>query len=740
MMRDLLQTYPAQPSRATASASLGSSPLNANGERHLPIGIPNTVDALKTFVEAEGCFSPGFGTYGVYFWVFDHETRRLTAPTMDDVPCEHGLGEGALLIPWSAWLAGDILVRTEVCQTIELSPAGPVHVVSARVRLACKGSSEERVSLYAALRPLGPAGGDVRHLAAEPDALLAEGHPALVALEMPDAAGVCPTDTIGEHAFAGTLPSAQGAESAAGDCSGALRFDITLRPGEIRVLRFVCPVLPGRRAAGHRWDGTSEWAQYDLTPPDPPDEGVLQPDPGLAWCRSLEADALFARAEGYWQEFLGPAGVTVPDPRWGECLRAITAHVALAMNEGAPDVAVVNYNVFNRDGVYTANILQKAGRFDLAAAAIDYFLAHPFNGRAFPEADNPGQILWIAGEHWRFTRDPRWLERIYPSVRRLAALIRYYRTTPGPHWVSLTSLDFGDALSEAERRELLPGRCDGTHPEYTEAFDVAGLRAAADLARALGAEEDAVEWQALAESLLDAYGRRFGNDLAEGYGSYCVLWPCRLYPLDRGAGHERFRGVGAQEPAGWRYFPLATAHQGLLAGNRAAGHETVQRHLAHPQMRGWYAFDEGGPSGVGGWNHARTTWPRGEESVAMPHGWAIAEMYLLLRDCLLFEDGGRLVLLSGIPPEWFTHPEGIAVRHLPTHFGACSLEYRPTPDGAVLTLSRDAAPPDGFVLRLPPDLMATVTADDAPVAPQPGGDVLLPPGTCRVKLRFGEPQ
>ena len=85
------------------------------------------------------------------------------------------------------------------------------------------------------------------------------------------------------------------------------------------------------------------------------------------------------------------------------------------MNEGAPDVAVVNYNVFNRDGVYVANILQKAGRADLAAEAIDYFLAHPFNGRSYPEADNPGQILWILGEHWRFARDRTWLTARLPG-------------------------------------------------------------------------------------------------------------------------------------------------------------------------------------------------------------------------------------------------------------------------------------------------------------------------------------
>ena len=90
-------------------------PLDPRGTFHIPIGIPDTLDSVKTFVEAEGSFSPGFGTYGIYFWVWNAAERKLYAPTMDGSGCEHGLGDGGLLIPWSKWAAGSIAVRTEVC-------------------------------------------------------------------------------------------------------------------------------------------------------------------------------------------------------------------------------------------------------------------------------------------------------------------------------------------------------------------------------------------------------------------------------------------------------------------------------------------------------------------------------------------------------------------------------------------------------------------------------------------------
>jgi hypothetical protein len=726
---------------AAAQAAHARDPLEPRGTLHIPIGVADTLDTLKTFVEAEGSFSPGVGSYGVYFWIWDG--TKLIAPTRDDVACEHGLPPEGHLIPWSRWSAGDVVVKTSACEVRRKSPAGEVFVVGAKAALANGGAAESRLSLIVSLRPLGPAGFAVRSMAADAagDALLVEGRPALVCDWKPDAIGVMDEDRVGDLAKAGRVPDGKTASSKTGDCSGAARFDLTLPPGKTATVGFICPVLPGRRAVGHRWDGESRWAQLDLNVPNPAEGGIVQPDPGLAYYRGLRAETLFAEAAAYGKDLAGRVTFDLPDTRWTQALAALVGHAALAMNDGAPDVTVVNYNVFNRDGVYVANILQKAGRFDLAARAINYFLAHPFNGRTHVEADNPGQILWAMGEHWRLGRDRAWLNRVYPAAARIASMIRYYRTTTGPHWVKATSLDFGDALPPdapgeptAHRKQILkPGSCDGHHPEYTEAFDIAGLRAAAVLAEAAGKSDDAATWRKSAEDLFASYNKTFGNRLPKGYGSYAVLWPCRLYPLGAGKGHDAFRQGGTRKPKSWRYFPLAAAHQGLLAGNREAAHGTLDAHLAHEQMRGWYAFDEGGKSGSGGWKHLRTTW---NGSVAMPHGWAIAEVWLLMRDALAFEDGDRLVLLPGVPPDWFR--KDLAIADLPTYFGPLGLALKTTAGGATLTLTGKAAPPRGFVLRMPPGLEARVDADGKAVSRSEHGDAALPPGTKRVRIAFAD--
>jgi hypothetical protein len=665
--------------------------LDPRGRLHIPIGLPDTFDTLKTFVEAEGGFSPGVGSYGISFWVFDRETRKLTAPTLPGVAVEHGLAPGGLLVPWSRWSAGAVEVRTEVC---EVRRAADQFVAAARVTLSNRSARPVRLSFYAALRALGPAGWPVRRLeVADPgDALLADGHPALVSDIRPSASGVAPGDTLGGLARRGAVPEARSASSPDGDASGALRFDLDLPPGATRALGFIAPVLPGRRAVGHAWDGRGPEVQHDLNTPNPATGGALQRDAGLDAYRAMDADALFAEALGFWRRRLGGTAIRTPDPRWNEAFAAIPAHLALMLDEGAPDVAVVNYNTFTRDGAYLALVLDQAGMHDLAARAIDHFFAHPFSGRVQPEADNPGQVLWIAGEHWKLTKDRAFLARSLPVARQLAALIEYARTTPEPHWVARDGLGFGPGLPPDRRLRLLPGACDGTHPEYTEAFDVAGLRNAALLAEAGGDAATARRWRALAETLLQRYDTRFGNDLAAGYGSYSVLWPCRLYPLKSGKAHDRFAAIPPRPPSEWRYFALATAHQALLAGSRNTAARTLQRHFDQDQMRGWYAFDEGGESAPGNWPKLRTAW---NPTIAMPHAWSLAELWLLMRDSLVHEDGDRLVLFAGVPRKWLTKP--LRLENLPTAFGPLTLTW----DGTNLHIEGDARPPGGFVFSAP---------------------------------------
>ena len=140
--------------------------LDPCGRIHMPIGIINTVDQLKTFVEAEGSFSPGCGSYGVYVWVYDREEQRLFAPTVPDVPVTYGVHPRGYLIPWSRWQSEGVTVTTHVCQVSQDSPCGLVHVVGSRVSLENTRATPKSLSLYVVIRPLGPAGFPIHELTA----------------------------------------------------------------------------------------------------------------------------------------------------------------------------------------------------------------------------------------------------------------------------------------------------------------------------------------------------------------------------------------------------------------------------------------------------------------------------------------------------------------------------------------------------------------------------------------------
>jgi len=108
-----------------------------------------------------------------------------------------------------------------------------------------------------------------------------------------------------------------------------------------------------------------------------------------------------------------------------------------------------------------------------------------------------------------------------------------------------------------------------------------------------------------------------------------------------------------------------------------------------------------------------------------------------MRDCLLFEDDSeRIILLGGVPSDWFQHPTGMEVKGLETYFGTCDFIWNPQENGALLEISGTAAPPNGFVLRLPPSLKPTVTLNGERLAVAPDGDCSLPKHTKRVHIQF----
>ncbi len=247
---------------------------------HHTIGLPDTPDALKVFVEPGGRFSPGFGTFGVTCHATGVGPIPFNNPSMvrrADVPGPEPirvLAGSDLLVAWIEDKRGEIHMRVEVCEVKRETPRGAGFIVAARVRLTNpKEYDVYSTTLTVSITPEGPAGGPIHALAFSQHAFSIEGHPVLIAQSPSQGA------TLASWSFEPRplMPQAEVAvTSMTGDCRGSMLFDVALPAKGSVTLGFLCPVLPGRRAGAG---------------------GALQPDPGLEFYRGLNVDELFAEAE-----------------------------------------------------------------------------------------------------------------------------------------------------------------------------------------------------------------------------------------------------------------------------------------------------------------------------------------------------------------------------------------------------------------------------------------------------------
>jgi hypothetical protein len=153
----------------------------------------------------------------------------------------------------------------------------------------------------------------------------------------------------------------------------------------------------------------------------------------------------------------------------------------------------------------------------------------------------------------------------------------------------------------------------------------------------------------------------------------------------------------------WTYFPVGEAHNYLLLGQRDRAWQTIEWYFANQSAPGTYAWSEGQRDE----NSALLLWQktRGWDKMhcVTPTGWTLSEMFLLLRDCLVREDGDALVLGLGVPQSWMDKP--FSVTDLPTHFGRVSYSYDPLKRSIMVSAERPV--PGGIRSAFPCNVQVT---------------------------------
>ena len=180
---------------------------------------------------------------------------------------------------------------------------------------------------------------------------------------------------------------------------------ILLAPGASAVLEFCVPHRPLSPARAHALSRQTFAARLDET-------------------------------RAFWRVRLAAAAAwELPEPQIQERVRAGLLHLDLVTYGHEPDQpllpAIGIYTAIGSESAPIIQFMDSMGWHDTAARALDFFLAKQhddgfmqnFNGYML----ETGAVLWILGEHYRYTHDEVWLRRVHPHVTKAWRFLQAWR-------------------------------------------------------------------------------------------------------------------------------------------------------------------------------------------------------------------------------------------------------------------------------------------------------------------------
>ena len=424
-------------------------------------------------------------------------------------------------------------------------------------------------------------------------------------------------------------------------------------------------------------------ALFPLRPGDPGEilaRVPLETDDGPGRTRCEDRDA--SPAEAWSSARSGAARLNVPDGRM-QFLFETSLRTLILLSAGDIVPGPYTYRRFwFRDACLMLQALLHAGLVDRCDRILESFPDRQKRSGYFQsqegEWDSNGQVLWILDRFERLTGRP-------PGARRMQAVVK------GAEWICKKRIHTGTDLPH---EGLFPPGFSAEHlgPNdyyYWDAlWGAAGLRGAARLVSAYADEEEGDRLAGEAEDLEAAVDRsiaqspgfrRHGAVPAAPYrrmdagavGSLVADYPLQITPagdprilrtVDFLQTHCFCHGAFFQDMihSGMNvYLTLAIAQTLLRAGDeRFQGLVVKAADLASP---------------TGQWPEAIHPATGGGCMGDGQHGWAAAEWVQMVRSLFVREEGERLVIGSGIFPEWLHTGEPLTYGPTPTPFGSVTV-------------------------------------------------------------------
>ncbi|MFQ5774975.1 MAG: hypothetical protein ACE5GS_10680 [Kiloniellaceae bacterium] len=427
----------------------------------------------------------------------------------------------------------------------------------------------------------------------------------------------------------------------------------------------------------------------------------------------LEGQRAARRAPGAgWRDSLrGCCALDVPDPRFRFLYEAALRTLVLHAPEDVYAGPYTYRRFWFRDASFIIHALLCAGLSARAERALDHFPARQnalghFHSQA-GEWDSNGAALWIMRRFCELTGRP-------PKPAWRGAVLR------GARWIRKKRLpDQG----EAPHAGLLPAGFSAEHlgPNdyyyWDDFWGVAGLRAAAALARAFGEEAAGAEFERAAEAFLTAVVRslervagRLGRPAmpaspyrrldAGAIGSLAAGYPLQIFEAEDPRLRDTVRFLLENCFVEGAFFQ-DVIHSGLNAYLSLHVAQVLLRAGDPRHLRVTKAVaDLASPTGQ--WPEAVHPRTGGGCMGDGQHAWAAAEWVLMMRNGFVREEGERLILCAGLPEHWLRAGAPMRFGPAPTTFGAVTVEVEPGRDEVVVSWHADwhrAAPPTE--VRLP---------------------------------------
>ena len=666
--------------------------------------------------------------------------------TWADVDTEQTLRDGYLPIPSVVWRRPEWELRVTAFAAGDRTRADLVG----RYEVTNRSQGPLALTLLLAVRPLqvnpptqflNQAGGytPIRQLAWRPSTLSVNGSAALWSLAPPARVTLTPFDAAD---FPERVPEARAepVDDSLGMASALLAYPLTLLPGASATLGVVAPMIGGAGA----------------TPSITEVQGLRRTE-----------DAVAAR----WHEALDRVTLTVPDQGQPliDTLRSSLAHILMSREGAMLRPGTRSYaRSWIRDGAMMSESLLRLGHEQAAASYFDWFSPYQFeSGKVpccvdargadpVPEHDSDGELIFLAAELYRYTRDRARLERSWPHVVRAAT-----------HLEGLRQSERTAHNQAPERRHLyglLPpsisheGYSDKPAYSYWDDFwGLIGYQDATWLAEVMG-DRTAIErfgrqrdeFSQDLHASLQASAARHGVAFLPGAAdrgdfdatsTTIALAPGReqaRLPRDLLLGtFERYWQDFSARRSGDKEWDAYTPYELRVAGTfiRLGWRERVR------VLFDFFMADRR-PSAWNQWAEVVGREPRTPRFVGdMPHAWISSDYIRAVIDMFAYARpiDQSLVLGAGLPPSWFDGA-GVSVRGLRTLYGPLDFSLSRSGRKLVLTLA-GALPPGGFVLPWPwpgTPAEAPVTIDGQP-ARWVAGELTIRRMRAKVVIDRGEP-